>query len=351
MPPGAKFRPAFSAVFVGRRPFSVGATCYCGSVTQKRIAVIGAGSFGRNHLRVIGKSERVELAAVVDTDPQRAADAAAQYGCATIDHIGRLAGAIDAAIVATPTASHAEVGCALLEHGIDVLVEKPIATDAASARRLLDAASRNGRILQVGHLERFNPAVGALTARCRLPLFFEVHRLSLFSPRSLDVDVVLDLMIHDIDIILSLTGALPEEIRAAGISILSDKVDIANVRLAFPGGCVANLTASRVSTERVRKLRLFQPGQYMSLDYARQDLVVFSVSRDRQIGFETAPVAKEEPLRLELESFFEAIETRSAPPVTGEDALRALEVAIGILDKIKEHTSVVAETLSTHSGL
>jgi predicted dehydrogenase len=156
--------------------------------------------------------------------------------------------------------------------GIDVLVEKPIAVDVAAAGRIIESAARNDRVLQVGHLERFNPAVLELERRATLPLFFEIHRLNLFSPRSLDVDVVLDLMIHDVDIVLALAGAEPAEIRAAGICILSPKVDIANVRLQFPNGCVANLTASRVSTERVRKLRLFQPRQYLSLDYARQDL-------------------------------------------------------------------------------
>ena len=177
---------------------------------------------------------------------------------------------------------------ALLEAGIDVLVEKPIAPDLASADRLIEAAERRGRILQVGHLERFNPAVIALEQRATLPLFFEIHRLNLFSPRSLDVDVVLDLMIHDVDIVLAL--AAPSRRRSAppASRFSPQKVDIANVRLQFPNGCVANLTASRISTERVRKLRLFQPQQYLSLDYARQDLAIFSVGEDRQIGFEQA---------------------------------------------------------------
>jgi predicted dehydrogenase len=217
-----------------------------------------------------------------------------------------------------------------------------------SAQELVAAARRHRRILQVGHLERFNPAVIALKKITDLPLFFEVHRLSLFSPRSLDVDVVLDLMIHDIDVVLSLTGKLPEEIRAAGISILSEKVDIANVRLAFPGGCIANLTASRVSTERVRKVRLFQPGQYISVDYARQEIASFRVSTERQISFEPVEVHKDEPLRLELESFIRSIETREPPLVTGEDATRALQVAHGILDKIKEHSRIVAQSIASH---
>jgi predicted dehydrogenase len=250
-------------------------------------------------------------------------------------------------VIAVPTSAHAGTGCALLEAGIDVLVEKPIASDLASAQRLVETAARNGRILQVGHLERFNPAIVALKKIVKLPLFFEVHRLSLFSPRSLDVDVVLDLMIHDLDIVLDLAGALPEEIRAAGISILSDRVDIANVRLAFPGGCVANLTASRVSTERVRKLRLFQPHQYISLDYQKQDAVVFTVSGDQQIAFQPMPVTKEEPLRLEVESFLEAVANRSRPVVSGEDGLRALDIALAILAKIEEHAKVVAQQIQS----
>jgi predicted dehydrogenase len=179
------------------------------------------------------------------------------------------------------------------------------------------------------------------------PLFFEVHRLSEFSPRSLDVDVVLDLMIHDLDILLALTGKKPEEIRAAGISILSSKVDIANVRLQFPGGCIANITASRVSTERVRKLRLFQPHEYISLDYGRQDAVRFRVKPPLGIDFTPLAVAKDEPLRLELESFFESIATRRAPRVTGQQGLAALEVAVDILAKIEEHAGLVAQTLAS----
>jgi predicted dehydrogenase len=314
-----------------------------------RTAVIGAGSFGRHHLRILSQSPGAELAGVVDSDAQRAAAAAIQHRCPAYASIAELAGKIDAAVVAVPTSAHVEVGCALLESGIDVLVEKPIAPDPASAQRLVDTAARNGRILQVGHLERHNPAVAALKKMMTLPLFFEVHRLSLFSPRSLDVDVVLDLMIHDLDIVLDLVGALPEEIRAAGISILSDKVDIANVRLAFPGGCIANLTASRVSTERVRKLRLFQPHQYISLDYQKQEAVAFTVSGSQQIGFQPLLVAKDEPLRLEIESFLEAVRDRSRPLVSGEEGLRALDVGLAILGKIKEHAKLVEQQIKSRS--
>ena len=312
-----------------------------------RAAVIGAGVFGRHHLRVLSQSLNATLVGVVDSDPERAAQAAAEHNCLTFATLGELKGNIDAAVVAVPTSQHAQVGCELLESGIDVLVEKPIATDLASARRLVDTAAKHERILQVGHLERFNPAVAALKQIMSVPLFFEIHRLSLFSPRSLDVDVVLDLMIHDLDIVLDLVGAMPEEIRAAGISILSDKVDIANVRLAFPGGCIANLTASRISTERVRKLRLFQPHQYISLDYQKQDAVAFTVSGNQQIGFQPLPAVKEEPLRLEVESFLEAVANRTRPRVPGEEGLRALEVALAILDKIEEHAELVTQRLQS----
>jgi predicted dehydrogenase len=316
-------------------------------MAKARIAVAGAGSFGRNHLRVIHESEHAELAGVLDLDPDRAAQAAASYGCPVFQTLEELAAHSDAAVVATPTITHAAVGAKLVELGLDVLVEKPIAHDRASARALVETAARCGRILQIGHLERFNPAVTALAAVIGKPLFFEVHRLSEFTPRSLDVDVVLDLMIHDIDIVLSLTGQMPEEIRAAGISILSSRVDIANVRLQFPGGCIANLTASRVSTERVRKLRLFQPHEYISLDYSRQDAVRFRVNPPMAIDFAALPVQKDEPLRLELEGFFQSIATRQSPRVTGEQGLAALDVAQRILDKIDEHSRVVAEAIAT----
>jgi predicted dehydrogenase len=310
-----------------------------------RVAVVGAGQFGRNHMRVVSQSESAELVAVVDSDPARAAEAAEHFSCPALD-LAQLAGKADAVIVAVPTTAHAEVGCALLEAGLDLLVEKPIAPDLPAATRLIETARANGRILQIGHLERFNPAVTALKKAATLPLFFEVHRMSVFTPRSLDVDVVLDLMIHDLDIVLDLAGEAPEEIRAAGICVLSKKVDIANVRLAFPSGCVANLTASRVSTERVRKLRLFQPRQYISLDYARQQAVAFEVGQGHEIGFRMLETVQAEPLQLELEHFFECIETRSRPLVAGEDGYRALEAALAILGKIEEHARRVAQSLA-----
>jgi len=307
--------------------------------------VVGAGQFGRNHCRVVAESSRADLAAVVDIDPIRAGEVATTHRSRPLTDISALAGMVDAAVVAVPTSAHEEVACQLMEAGIDVLVEKPIAVDLTAADRIIATAERRGRILQVGHLERFNPAVAELESRATLPLFFEIHRLNIFSPRSLDVDVVLDLMIHDVDIVLALARAEPEEIRAAGISILSEKVDIANVRLQFPNGCVANLTASRVSTERVRKLRLFQPNQYLSLDYTRQDLAVFSVNEGRQIGFEQAHVTKAEPLKLQLDAFLDSIKTRNSPKCSGPAARQTLGGALAILDKIKEHSEVVSKSL------
>ena len=300
-----------------------------------RAAVIGAGSFGQNHIRVIRQLEGVDLAAIVDTDPARG----------SVTAIEPILGQIDAAIVATPTVTHEQIATPLLEAGIDVLVEKPIADSSAAGERLARLAQEHGRVLQVGHLERFNPAVLALESRVTIPLFFEIHRLSVFTPRSLDVDVVLDLMIHDLDIVLSFTRELPNEIRAAGISVLSSKVDIANVRLSFASGCIANLTASRVSTEKVRKLRLFQPGEYISLDYQRQDALRVAVRNEPKIGFESLPVTPGEPLELELRAFFAAVRERSQPKVDGFQATSALRVAEAILDKIKEHSYLVTDTV------
>ena len=311
-----------------------------------RIAVAGAGAFGRNHLRVIRESPRAELVALADSDPARASDAAREFGCLAVGHWRDLIGRVEAAVVSVPTVSHPEIGEGLMEAGIDVLVEKPIADGSGPARKLVECAARKGRVLQVGHLERFNPAVMALERQVTKPLFFEIHRLSEFTPRSLDVDVVMDLMIHDIDIVLALTGQAPEEIHAAGLKILTEKVDIASVRLVFPGGCVANLTASRVSIERVRKLRLFQPRQYLSIDYGRQDGVVCTVGPDRRIDFRPMAVAKDEPLRLQLESFLDAVQARSRPCPGGEEGLAAVEVAEAILAKIEVHARLVATALA-----
>jgi predicted dehydrogenase len=315
---------------------------------KPRIAVIGAGSFGSNHVRVLRQMPHIELVGVFDQDRDRARKVAQEHGSAAIELLDSPRAKFDAAVIATPTMSHALVASELLEAGIDVLVEKPIADTSVAGERLTKLAQQRGRILQVGHLERFNPAVAALEQAVTVPLFFEVHRMSVFTPRSLDVDVVLDLMIHDLDIVLSLTKTLPEEIRAAGISVLSTKVDIANVRLSFASGCVANLTASRVSTERVRKLRMFQPSEYISIDYHRQDASRVAVNGAGQIAFDQLPVTPGEPLRLELDAFVTALQQRSKPRVDGEQATRALRLAEGILDKIEEHAGLVAKTLHSN---
>jgi len=340
------------------------------------ILVCGAGVFGRNHLRVYRALESegapVRLAAIVEPDSVRAQAAAAECGIPVFASVGECLAArqrgnlaFGAASVCTPTSAHFAVAQQLLAAGIDVLVEKPIATTVAEADALIALAAQHGRILQTGHLERFNPAVVATEPLLNHPMFFEAHRLSVFSPRSLDVDVVLDLMVHDLDIVVSLVRSPVRSLHAVGLPILSPRVDIANVRIEFESGCVANFTASRVSTERVRKLRFFQPHQYVSIDYARQDLLVIDVSGAAQMnpgapssaavqeadrvrsphplaqfsGLHIAkpPVQSGEPLRLEIESFLACVRTRSAPRVSGGDGRAALALALDINSAIAEH--------------
>ena len=315
------------------------------------VAVIGAGAFGRNHARVYhelaASGEPINLAAVVDIDSSRAEALAREFQCAPYKSVDELLAReqIQAASVAVPTVQHAPVARQLMHAGIDVLVEKPVSASLAEANELLRVARTTGRIAQVGHLERFNPAVQATMPLISKPMFFEVHRLSVFTPRSLDVDVVLDLMIHDLDAVLSFVNSPIKEIRAAGIPILSNKVDIANARIEFESGCIANFTASRVSTERVRKLRFFQPRQYVSIDYGRQDVLVFTVG-DAQSGKPSAnpeikvfkpPIQPEEPLRAEIRAFLHSVRTRQTPPVPLEDGRRALAVALEVTTQIEAH--------------
>jgi predicted dehydrogenase len=319
-----------------------------------RVAVAGTGAFGRNHLRVYRElaEQGVTLAAAVEPDAARAAEVEEQYGIPVFASVGAALGAdlrLDAASVAVPTVHHAAVAGELLEAGVDCLVEKPIAGTLEEADELIAAAAKHRRVLQVGHLERFNPAVVAMEPKLTRPMFFEAHRLSVFTPRSLDVDVVLDLMIHDLDVVLTFSKSHVKEVRAVGLPVLSEKVDIANVRVEFESGCVANFTASRVSTERVRKLRFFEPRQYVSIDYARRDVLVIAVDPEFSIekamalgaasGFQdglpglsfTKPEVKPgEPLRLEIESFLDAVRRRRAPRVTGEQAREALGLALEI---------------------
>ena len=291
---------------------------------------------------------------MVDSDLARADAVAREFGCRAFGSVEQLItthSEVQAASVAVPTVQHLKVALSLMESGIDVLIEKPLAASLAEADELVQTARRLGRIAQVGHLERFNPAVRATLPLITQPMFFEVHRLSVFTPRSLDVDVVLDLMIHDLDVVLAFASSPVKEIRAVGLPILSGKVDIANVRLEFESGCVANFTASRVSTERVRKLRFFQPRQYISLDYGRQDVIVFTVGADGkvsgapsanpQIGMVKPAVVAEEPLHAELKAFLRAVQTRSEPLITLEDGRRALAVALDVVAAIGQHADQV----------
>ena len=291
----------------------------------------------------------MRLVGVVDPDTVRADAVAREFGCRSFGSIQQLItthSAVQAASVAVPTIYHLDAARQLMEAGVDVLIEKPLAISLHEADEIIRLAKRFGRIAQVGHLERFNPAVRAALPVITRPMFFEVHRLSVFTPRSLDVDVVLDLMIHDLDIVLSFVNSPVTEIRAVGLPILSGKVDIANVRLEFESGCVANFTASRVSTERVRKLRFFQPKQYVSLDYGRQDVLVFSVGEGNASGTPSAnpqiqvvkpPTIAEEPLHAELKSFLDSVQRHSPPTMTLEDGRRALAVALDIVAAIGEH--------------
>jgi predicted dehydrogenase len=305
-----------------------------------RVAVVGAGEFGRNHARVYREVAQAELVGVYDTNAERAAAVAAEFHTDAFRSLDDLRGRVDAASVAVPTIEHSAVGCRLMQLGIDVLVEKPMATNLAEAEALIDAAKNFQRILQVGHVERFNPAVLAVEPILNHPLFFEVHRLGVFTARSLDVDVIYDLMIHDLDILLALVKEEVTEVKAVGIPVLTDKVDIAHVRLEFAGGAVANVTASRVSTERVRKMRFFQQHEYISLDYARRDALRVGVKKpgpQPEFGFEKLPAPPVEPLRAELEAFVDSVRTRREPRTSGRAGRAALELAARVMASIQEH--------------
>ena len=309
-----------------------------------RVAVVGTGEFGRNHARVYRELEGAELVGVYDKDSARAEAVAAEFNTKVLPGLESLRGGADAVSVAVPTVAHAEVGCRLMDMGLDVLIEKPMAVDLSEAQALLDAAKRNKRILQVGHVERFNPAVTAVEPILNRPLFFEVHRLGVFTPRSLDVDVIYDLMIHDLDILLAIVKEPVTEVKAVGIPVLTDKVDIAHARLEFAGGAVANVTASRVSTERVRKMRFFQQHEYISLDYGRRDALRVGVKRpgpQPEFAFEKLHAPAVEPLRAELGAFLEAVRTRREPSTDGVAGYAALELASRVMICIREHAASV----------
>jgi predicted dehydrogenase len=303
-----------------------------------RIGVIGVGYLGRHHARILASLPGVSLVAVVDTNRARAREIAAAHGTEALFDAGDLLGRVDAVTVAVPTELHRDIALPFLAAGVPALVEKPMARSLAEADELIGAAERSNVVLAVGHTERFNPAVAAARPLVANPRFVEVHRLGTFPDRSLDIDVVFDLMIHDLDVVLSLVGADVESIEAVGVPVLTGRVDIANARLKFANGCIANLTASRISRDRVRKIRFFQPAAYLSIDYAAQKIELWRLIRSNgampKIEGGEVPVPNEEPLKRELADFVDAIAARRAPLVTGEQGRRALALAAEITDRM-----------------
>lgn len=307
-----------------------------------RVAVIGVGHLGRHHARIAAAEPAIELVGVVDTNRERAEQVAGEYQTQAFFRWQDVLGRVDAVSVAVPTEAHLEVALPLLEQGVHVLVEKPMARSLEDADRMIAAARGRGTVLAVGHTERFNPAVALARPLVREPRFIEVHRLGTFPDRSLDIDVVFDLMIHDLDLVLSLVGRPVASIEAVGVPVLTPRVDIANVRLRFEGGCIANLTASRISRDRVRKIRFFQRDVYVSIDYAAQDVEGWRlIRRDGQkptIEGGKLEVAREEPLKREIADFVAAIAEKRPPGVTGEEGRAALALATAIAERMEQST-------------
>ena len=308
-------------------------------MTPVRIAVVGVGALGQHHARVCAGLEGAALAGIFDVDASRAAEVAARHGVPAFAHLREVVEGADAVCVAVPTVDHHRVAHALLEAGKDVLVEKPMCSTVAEAEDLIARAASRGLVLQVGHVERFNPAADVLKANAVRPRFVEVHRLAPFTPRSLDVDVVLDLMIHDLDIVLALDGSQAVQVDAVGVPVLTPRVDIANARLRFASGLIANLTASRVSVEKVRKFRVFSPRTYISADFAAREAAVYRLAdgpEGPEIESHRTVAADEEPLRRQLAAFVAAVHDRSTPVVSGADGLRALSLAHEILARMAD---------------
>jgi predicted dehydrogenase len=303
-----------------------------------RVAVIGVGHLGRHHARILSGLEGASLVAVVDLNRERAEQVASSVGTRALSDARDLEGQVDAVTVAVPTEAHVRVALPLVERGVSVLVEKPLARSVAEVDVLISAAASSGATLAAGHTERYNPAVAAARSFVREPRFIEVHRLGTFPDRSLDVDVVFDLMIHDIDIVLSFVGSEVEAIEAVGVPVLTDRIDIANARLRFASGCVANITASRISRDRVRKIRFFQHDAYVSIDYGAQDLEVYRLVRGHgarpAIDGGKVAVDREEPLKREMADFVAAVRNGRPPLVTAEDGRRALALARRIADRM-----------------
>jgi len=295
-----------------------------------RIGIIGVGYLGTQHARILSYLEEAELKGVADIDFKKAVEIGNRHGVEYFENFEDMLDEIDAAIVATPTSEHFSISMRLLNEGKPVLVEKPITETVEQAEQLVARAKKSGAILQVGHLERFNPAVEAIENMISDPKFIEVQRLGSFSARSLDIDVVLDLMIHDLDIILALIKDEVKVIRSSGIHVLSEKIDIANARLEFKSGCVATLTASRVHQGKVRKLRVFEPTSCYSVDYINQEVKVFPLN-GKQTDIKSLKIEKEEPLKKELKNFFQCIREGKTKKVSGEEALRALRLAYSVL--------------------
>jgi len=317
------------------------------------VAVVGAGEHGKNHARELRQVAGAELAGIYDLRADRAREVAHEFGVRAFESLDETFAAVRAVSVVIPTTHHAELALRAFDRGVDVLLEKPISRTLEEADELIRCAEAKKRILQVGHVERFNPGVVAARAVTTEPVFFEVHRLGVFTARSLDVDVVFDLMIHDLDLVLWMVNSPVSEVRAVGLAVLSDKVDIANARVEFANGTVANLTASRVSTEKVRKFRYFQPHEYISIDFSRRDGLAVAVDRDGsapKIGFRKLEAPPGEPLRAELEAFVESVRTRRPPLVGGREGRAALELADRVMRCIEEHAAKVNLPLGRAEG-
>ena len=316
-------------------------------IPNLKTAVVGVGSLGQHHARnyaEIAASGKTKFVGVCDSNEENARAVAEKNNCESFTDWRELLDKVDAVSIVTPTETHAEIACAFLEKGVNVLVEKPIARTLDEADEMIEAARKSGAKLMVGHLERFNPAMVALRPFVTKPLYFEIHRVSPFPNRSLDVDVVLDVMIHDLDAIQWLVGesVAVSEIRAVGIPVISDKVDAANARIEFENGAVANITASRIGTEKIRKTRFYQTNSYVVLDYATKFASVTSLNPEAAhpllgININRLEINDVEPLRAEIEAFLDCLVKDKTPPVTAEDGRRALSLALGVLDKIETH--------------
>ena len=300
-----------------------------------RVGVIGTGYLGRLHARVLSEMPEAQVVGFVDPDDAVAAEVTATLRLKRFDSVAALAGNIECAVVATPTTTHFAVAKELMEAGCDVMVEKPIAADVPDGRRLTELADKKNRILQVGHVERYNPAITAVAPLLHDIRYLEAERLGVFVGRSLDIDVLLDLMIHDLNLVLSLLHSNVKEVRAVGVPVLTEKVDITNVRLELENGAVANLTASRVSQERVRKVRFFSSEAYISVDTKEQEVKGFRLG-NRTIEPINVEVEKKEPLRAELESFLQCVRERKRPLVSGEDGVAAVALAKDVASAIDQ---------------